>query len=131
MSNNVIKGYKIDFTTRTMIINHKFAKACACRDNPEYRVMREIMAEIPGLTVVEVAGRKNKTCHHDKNLTYKNMEEYISVQDNADELMAAYWIVRTETAPQTSRYAYVRKWFIGQFPNYREVHNFVEVGEAA
>ena len=121
-----VKGYKIDFANRVMTVNYKFAKAAAQYGSPEYKLMKTVLAEIPDMEVVEMAGRQNKTCHHDKHLTYKNMEIYISGKPNADELMAAYWIARTESAPQTSRYAHVRKWFVGQFPEYREVSAFVE-----
>ena len=121
-----VRGYKIDFGSHTMTVNYKFAKAASEYGTPEYKLMKTVLREFPDMEVVEVAGRQNKTCHHDKNLTYKNMEIYISEQDNADELMAAYWIARTEAAPQTSRYAHVRKWFIGQFPDYRQVRIFVE-----
>ena len=121
-----VKGYKIDFTNRIMTVNYKFAKAAAQYGTPEYKLMRAVLEEIPDMEVVEMAGRQNKTCHHDKHLTYQNMETYISIQDNAEELMAAYWVARTESAPQTSRYAHVRKWFVGQFPNYREISAFVE-----
>ena len=121
-----IRGYKIDFGARVMVVNHKFAKAASQWSSPEYNLMKTILSEFPDMTVVEAAGRHNKTCHHDKNLTYKNMETYISIQPNAAELMAAYWIARTEAAPQTSRYAYVRKWFISQFPKYDEVPLFSE-----
>ena len=121
-----IKGYKIDFTNRIMTVNYKFAKAAAQYGTPEYKLMKAVLEEIPDMEVVEMAGRQNKTCHHDKHLTYQNMETYISIQDNAEELMAAYWVARTESAPQTGRYAHVRKWFVGQFPNYREISAFVE-----
>lgn len=121
-----IRGYKIDFGSRVMVVNYKFAKAASQYGSPEYELMKTILSEFPDMTVVEAAGRHNKTCHHDKNLTYKNMETYISIQPNADELMAAYWIARTEAAPQTSQYAYVRKWFISQFPKYDEVPLFSE-----
>ena len=116
-----IRGYKIDFSARVMTVNYKFAKAASQYDSPEYNLMKTILSEFPDMTVVEMAGRQNKTCHHDKHLTFKNMETYISVQDNADELMAAYLIVRTEAAPQTSRYAHVREWFVKTFPNYDKV----------
>ena len=121
-----VRGYKIDFGTNTMTMNHKFAKASSQYGTLECLLVETIQAKFPTMRMVEVSGRQNKTCHHDKNLTFKNMETYISVQPNADELMAAYWIVRTEDAPQTSRYAHVRKWFIKQFPNYREVSVVVE-----
>lgn len=121
MKTNNLKGYKIDFPNKSVIVNHKFAKAAALGFTAEADVLAAILKKFPHFEIVEMAGRKNKTCHHDKNLTYAHMETYISTKDNADELMAAYWIARTESAPQKSRYAHVRKWFITQFPNYREV----------
>lgn len=121
-----VRGYKIDFSTNTVKVNHKFAKAASAFGTPEFWLVETIKAKFPNMRFVEVSGRQNKTCHHDKNLTYQNMETYISIQENAEELMAAYWVARTESAPQTSRYAHVRKWFVGQFPNYREISAFVE-----
>ena len=121
MKTNNVKGYKIDFTTQTVTVNYKFSKAMSDVGSLEYNLLKTIQRDFPNMKIMVAAGRKNKTCHHDKNLTYKNMETYISTKDNADELMAAYWMARTESNIQTSRYAHVRKWFISQFPNYREV----------
>lgn len=121
-----VKGYKIDFANRIMTVNFKFAKAAAQYGTPEYKLMKAVLEEIPDMEVVEMAGRQNKTCHHDKHLTYENMEFYISHQPNADELMAAYWIARTEAIVSKSRYAHVREWFVKQFPNFRKVSVFVE-----
>lgn len=121
-----IRGYKLDLTARVITINYKFAKEYRKFGTPEYNLVKTIMQDFPDLKVVEMAGRQSKTCHHDKNLTYLNMETYISTRENADELMAAYWIARTEAIAQTSRYAHVRKWFIKQFPHYREVQMVVE-----
>ena len=120
-----IKGYKIDFANRILIMNYKFSKAASQYGSPEYKLMKEILDEIPDMKIIEMAGRQNKTCHHDKNLTYTNMEIYIGIQPNADELMAAYWLARTEAITDKSRYAHVRKWFVGQFPDFREVKVFM------
>ena len=121
-----IRGYKIDFSTNTVKVNHKFAKAYSTFGTPEFWLVETIRAKFPNMRFVEVSGRQNKTCHHDKNLTYKNMETYITSKPNADELMAAYWIARTEAIVSKSRHAHVREWFVKQFPDFRKVSIFVE-----
>lgn len=113
-----VRGYKIDFGARVMTVNYTFARASAQYGTPEYNLMRTILREIPDMKVVEKAGRKNKTCHHNKHLTYEFMEAYIGVQPNAKEMLAIFKTKKTESAPQTSRYAYVREWFVKQFPDY-------------
>lgn len=121
-----VRGYKIDFGARVMTVNYTFARASAQYGSPEYNLMRTILREIPDMKVVEMAGRKNKTCHHNKHLTYEFMEAYISVQPNAKEMLAIFKIKKTESAPQTSRYAYVREWFVKQFPNYDKAEKVLE-----
>ena len=122
-----VRGYKIDFSTNTVKVNHKFAKASAQVGTLEFEVAEIIRQKFPAMRFVEVSGRKNKTCHHDKYLTYEFMAEYISVQDNAAEMMAIFEIKKIEAKAQPSRYAYVREWFIRQFPDYRDAYPFKEV----
>ena len=118
--NNKIKGYEIDFTTNTLYMNYKFANAAKDVFSKEYEIYQKICNDFQNIKVIVRAGRKAKTCNASKNLTYANMESYIKVQDNADELMAVYMIAREESKKAKSRYAFVRNWFVNQFPNYKE-----------
>lgn len=113
-------GYKIDYATNTLYMNYKFASAAMVYNTAEYNRIQDIRKDFPNIRIITRAGRKKTTCNASKNLTYKNMEKYISVQDNAEELMAAFEIAKQESKCQTSRYAYVRNWFVTQFPNYKE-----------
>lgn len=117
---NKIKGYEIDFTTNTLYMNFKFANAAKEYGTEEYKLLQNIRTDLPKIKIVTRAGRKAKTCNASKHLTYANMESYIKIQDNADELMAAYVIAREESKSQKSPYAFVRNWFVKQFPNYKE-----------
>ena len=117
---NKIKGYEIDFTTNTLYMNFKFAEASTEYGTPEYKLLQNIRKDLPSIKIEKRAGRNAKTCNANKRLTYANMESYIKIQDNADELMAAYMIAREESKSQNSPYAFVRNWFVNQFPNYKE-----------
>ena len=121
---NKIKGYEIDFTTNTLYMNFKFANAAKEYGTEEYKLLQNIRTDLPKIKIVTRAGRKAKTCNASKHLTYANMESYIKIQDNADELMAAYVIAREESKSQKSPYAFVRNWFVAQFPNYQKCKVF-------
>lgn len=118
------KGYEIDFTTNTLYMNYKFAEASSEYGTPEYKLLQNIRRDLPNIKMVKRAGRKQTTCNASKRLTYANMEEYIRVQDNADELMAYFEIAKAESKKENSPYAFVRDWFVKQFPNYRECKVF-------
>ena len=122
--NNKIKGYEIDFTTNTLFMKYKFAEASTQYGTPEYKLLQNIKNDLPNIKIVKRAGRKTKTCNANKRLTYANMESYIKVQDNADELMAAFVIAKEESKNKPSPYAFVRDWFVKQFPNYQECKTF-------
>ena len=116
-----LKGYKIDFVKNTLTLNYKFADA-AFNDygSPEYRRMKDILADFPQLKVIVEAGRKITTTRKTKRLKYENMKIYIEQFDNADELKAMFEKVQLMSKPLASPYKYVQDWFKAQFPNYKE-----------
>ena len=134
---NNIKGYEIDFKTNTIYMNFKFYEKVS-KDifSKEYEIYQKICKDFPQMKSVTRAGRKTKTCNANKRLTYANMESYIRVQSNADELMAAFVIAKEESKNKPSPYAFVRDWFVKQFPNYKECKilkddNIISFAEAA
>ena len=93
-------GFKIDLAKNTLTLNYKYNRLANAYGSDEYHKVREILAENP---------------HHSRRLTYKNMERYILVQDNADELMTTFALVKEESKKEKSPYAHVRSWFFTQF----------------
>lgn len=116
-----LKGYKIDFVKNTLTLNYKFANA-AFNDygSPEYRRMKDILADFPQLKVIVEAGRKITTTRETKRLTYKNMETYMEQFDNSDELLNMFFKVKKMSKPLASPYKYVCDWFEAQFPDFRD-----------
>ena len=68
--------------------------------------------------------RRARSCNPAKGLTYANMERYIRVFKNADELLEQFENVKELAAAQSNPYMYVKQWFISQFPNYKELPDF-------
>ena len=119
--NTAIKGYKINFTNNTITVNYTFKKASEEYGTPEYRLLKDILADFPTMTIIVKSGREKKSPSKFKNLTYKKMREYISVLDNAEEMNAVMDTIEIQSKGQSSPYKFVRDWFMEQFPNYRNI----------
>lgn len=121
-----IKGIRIDNINSIIVMNYKFAAAAEKFGTPEYNLLRDIKADNPYMRTEVRAGRKRTTCNASKRLTYENMKTYIRVQKNSKELLAAFENAVQESKPQPSPYAFVRDWFVKQFPDYKKCKVFVE-----
>ena len=118
------KGYKINFTTNTIIMNYTFAAAAAEYGSEEYHILRKILLDFPEMKKVVKSGRNRRTPMKYKNLTYDNMVSFIKTFENSEELLHDFNIVRTRSNVGPNRYKYVREWFVSQFPNYLDVPTF-------
>lgn len=119
--NTTIKGYKINFTNNTITVNYTFKKASEEYGTPEYKLLKDVLADFPAMTIIIKSGREKKAPSKFKNLTYKKMREYISVLDNAEEMNAVMDTIEIQSKGQSSPYKFVRDWFMEQFPNYRNI----------
>ena len=118
--------YKIDFTNNTLVMSKAFEAAASNPHSKEYKLLQQLRADFPGLTVARKARRTAKKAQPTKNLTYANMEKYISVFANAADLLAQFEVVKTCSKQQPSPYKYVREWFVTQFPKHTELPDFSE-----
>lgn len=115
------EGYKILFDENTVIMNYKFADAASKYGTKEYKLMKKIRKDFPGMAEVIVSGREQKSPKPNTRLTYEHMEKYISVYENADELKEAFKSVKALSSVAASPYKYVSDWFKKQFPDYDKV----------
>lgn len=115
-----IKGYTINYSTNTIIMNYKFAKSAQDYGSAEYQLLTKIKADFPTMKVSVIAGRKIDTTNIKKRLTYKNIAECISAYANADELLENFEQVKLLSKPLASPYKYVCDWFYSQFPEYQD-----------
>lgn len=116
--------YKVDFVNNTLTMSKAFEEAASNPASQEYKLLQQIRADFPGLTIIRKTRRAPKKARPTKNLTYANMEKYMSVFQNADELLAQFKVVKTCSLEQPSPYKFVRDWFETQFPKYKELPDF-------
>ena len=112
-------GYKIVFATNTVVMNYKFAAAAAEYGTKEYKIMKGIRRDFPGMNEIIVSGREQKSPRTHTRLTYENMKKYISAHENADELLDVFETVKAASVALASPYKYVCDWFKAQFPDYK------------
>lgn len=124
-----LKGYSIDHSKGVIVMNYKFAAAANRYGTAEYSLLLKLREDHPGYETETRSGRKRTACNANKRLTYENMSRYILCQPNAEELYAAFEQNKEESKAQHSPYAYVRSWFVEQFPDYKSCSTFVETTE--
>lgn len=117
-------NYKIDFVNNTLTMSKSFEDALNNPNSEEYKLFLQLRADFPGLTIIRKTRRAPKKARPTKNLTYKHMEQYMNVFQNADELLAQFKVVQECSKQQPSPYKFVKDWFEDQFPKYKELPDF-------
>ena len=117
-------GYQVLFATNTVVMSYKFSAAAAEYGTKEYKIMKGIRRDFPGMAEIVVSGREKKTPHPNTRLTYENMEIHINAYENANDLLEVFETVKALSKVCASPYKYVHDWFVAQFPNYKSTPIF-------
>ena len=115
-------NYNYDVLNNTLTVSEKFLKAAGKYNSAEYNMVKQLRADNPYMQIV--VEKKQKSTK--KNLTFKEMEEFIMIVD-ADK-KPLFDKVKAISKVQSSPYHYVKMWFERQFPNYTEQVEFGEDG---
>lgn len=125
-----MNGYKINFVDNTITITADFAKAMNDPKSKEYKTIAKICKDFPEMELIRKTHRSprkytNKqgeefNCNQFKNLTYDRMEKFINAIPNNEAFLTEFEFVRDYASRiQTNGYALVRRWFMAQFPEFR------------
>ena len=107
-------GYNYDAINNTMTISTTFAKKASQVGTPEYEIMLKLRKDFPTMKVEkEVKAGKAQ-------LTYKTMEEFISLHRNKDELMTAFKGAKTLSRFHSMPFSFVKDWFMKTFPYFKD-----------
>ena len=80
------KGYKIDFSANTVIINKNFEQAAQCLNTPEFKLCREFREM--GLTIAR--REKTEMKNRKPRPTYQQMEHYIEMLEGGETYKREY-----------------------------------------
>ena len=107
-------GYTFDSITNTVTISASFAKKASQVGSAEYDIMLKLRKDYPNLKVV----KEEKTAK--KQLTYKEMADFISLHRNSDELMKAFESAKTLSRFHSMPFTFVKAWFEKTFPYFKD-----------
>ena len=139
-----MERFKFDAVSRTLVMSADFARALNDYNSDESKLYRRMLKEIPNLNVERKThaspssyrrkGSDKKTSYYPtKGLSYEKMEKFIKALPEGKEYLETYETLCSlakEMCP--SPYSVVAKWFMAQFPKFREnplfyVKNSVEI----
>ena len=97
----------------------------------EYKLVQRFRKDFPNLTIAKKTHKSATSyttksgekfnCNQFKNLTYDRMEKFISALPKNEGYLREYLFVKNfASAIQHNGYALVRKWFVAQFPEFRQ-----------
>lgn len=107
-------GYTFDPIANTLTISASFAKKASQVGSAEYDTMLKLRKDYPSLKVV----KEEKTAK--KQLTYKEMVEFINLHRNKDELKTAFENAKTLSRFHSMPYSFVKTWFENTFPYFMD-----------
>lgn len=118
----------IDETTAQ--VTKAFEKKACIFGTEEFKLWREYKKEFPNAKMVTKSINKNPNQKTHRNMTFKNMEEYIKTQPNAKELEEEFKTTKQRSKIQKSPYQYVLSWFEAQFEGFNDLDQFMVQKEA-
>ncbi len=113
-----MKNYKADFAANTLTVTKDFAIAANDPTTHEFEILAKFKAAYPDMKIVRKTRRAPKQAPKTKGLTYKRMEDYIRLHENADKLIETFNTIKEVAAKQKNPYDFTKQWFDKQFPDY-------------
>lgn len=120
-----MKDYKMNFTAKTLTITKAFAEEALIAGSEASKIIANCHAVCPNLRIVYRTHKPSKTSNPAKGMTYQNMERYISAFADGADALAEFEKIKEFSLTQSNSYKYVYEWFVGRFPNFKELPTFV------
>lgn len=114
-----MNGYTFNALNNTLTISASFAKKASKVGSLEYNIILKLRKDFPDLTIQQEAKKEGK-----KGLTFGQMEDFIALHRNAEELTALFNKVCKLSRVQPMPYKYVKTWFEDRFPYYSDQPTF-------
>lgn len=111
----------------TAMVTKAFMKKASIFGTAEFNTWREYKALFPNAVMVVKTIKKNpqkKTST--KNMTYENMELYISQQENAKEVLKEFEKQKIMSKVKANPYRAVLAWFMEKYENVNDYMDFFE-----
>lgn len=117
---------------KTALVTKTFQKNAVIFGTDEFKLWREYLTYFPGAKMTTKTIKKNPDKKTRRNLTFKNMVEYINTypEEEAKKLLEEYETIQKRSKIQKSPYQYVLSWFEAQFEGFNDLDQFMAQKEA-
>ena len=120
-----MKNITANMIDNTLTVSKSFYKKASVCGSAEYYELRQAMIENPGFKIVFKSIEK-KTYN---GLTFAVMKAYIESQSNSEKQLKVFEAVKRIAEMKGSKYPLTKKWFLKNYPEYKE--NEVSAAETA
>ena len=110
--------YSVNHIERKIILTKEFASDAKRLDSESYRILKQLRLDNPGyeLTMRCITNKNPKSAC--RNLNYENIRRYIIAREGTgSDVEAQFDVVIGLAKKEKGPYAYVKKWFIKQYPD--------------
>ena len=116
----------------TAQVTKAFEKKACVFGTEEFKMWREYKEMFPKAQMVTKSIKKNPDQKTRRNMTYENMEAFISTleEKEADKVMEEFYTIKKRSKIQKSPYQYVLSWFEAKFEGYNDLKQFMAEKEA-
>ena len=119
--------FNYDFINKAIVGTKTAIRKANAGNTPEYRELCKKLAEHPNFNVVEKVIKENTEKKKYHGLTFKKMREYIETKPNNEDKIKEFDAVMKVADAKGAKYPLTKKWFLKNFPEYKE--NAVELSE--
>lgn len=119
MKNQNRKTFTFDFVNKTIVGSKRSIERANKGLSPEYEELIEMLKKQPTFEVEAKVIKVNKNKRKYTNLTFENMERYMSGLPNSKELLKEYNIVKENADTMFAKYPLTKKWFLTKFPEFK------------
>ena len=109
----------------TAQVTKSFQKNACIFGTEEFKLWREYLTYFPNAKMQTKSIKKNPDKKTRRNLTFKNMVEYMKTQENSEDLLAEFETIKSRSKIQASPYQYVLSWFEAKFEGYNDLKQFM------
>lgn len=114
----------IDDTTAQ--VTKAFQKQAHIFGTAEFKLWREYLEIYHDAQMVTKSIKKNPDRKTNRNLTYKNMEKFLSTLPDGENLLEQFKVIKTRSCTQNNPYRFVLEWFEDKVSHYDSYASFIE-----
>ena len=114
-----MKNCIVNYTEKKIIITKAFAKEASIYNSEAYNTLKGLRADLPTFAIAEKTIERNPNKKTYGKLNYERMEKYIKfIEGEETETLKEFESVKEMAKFKASPYAYTKKWFLAQYPNF-------------